>query len=43
MVILSKDSSNDEDDEGQDSVEFPVQIGKYFGSKWGVYLRAPDL
>ncbi len=43
MMIRSKDSSADEDDEeSQESAEFSVQIGKYYGGKWGVHLRAPD-
>ncbi|MBM3131831.1 MAG: SAM-dependent methyltransferase, partial [Chloroflexi bacterium] len=33
----------DEEDEDSNSTEFPVQAGKYYGGKWGLYLRAPDL
>ena len=44
MMIRSKDSGIDEDnDEEQDTAEFAVQIGKYYGGKWGIPLRAPDL
>jgi len=44
MMIQSKDASiSPTDDEDFAVTEFPVQIGKYYGGKWGVHLRAPDL
>ena len=44
-VMSQPDNSDAEesDAEGQDTADFAPNKGEYYGGKWGVYLRAPDL
>lgn len=39
-AIMGKSGAGDDEEEGEGAV---LQGGSYYGGKWGVYLRAPDL
>jgi hypothetical protein len=46
VISQSQESDADEADaeaEEQDTAKFAVVKGKYYGGKWGVHVRAPDL
>ena len=43
MSQSQEDVTENTDDEEPGIAELPAQVGKYFGGKWGVHLRAPDL
>ena len=46
VMSQSQESDADEADaeaEEQDTAEFAASEGKYYGGKWGIYVRAPDL
>lgn len=44
-VMRGESSSSDEEepDDETDEGKFDPAVGEYYGGKWGVYLRAPDL
>jgi methylase of polypeptide subunit release factors len=46
VMSQSQEADVDEEDakpEEQDTAKFAVSEGKYYGGKWGVHVRAPDL
>jgi len=46
VMSQSQEADVDEDDaepEEQDTAKFAVSEGKYYGGKWGIHVRAPDL
>jgi type I restriction-modification system DNA methylase subunit len=43
LMEQSQESDTDDEMEEQDTAEFTGEKDKYFGGKWGVHVRAPDL
>lgn len=43
LARLMRSSGDTEDVENRDEGESPSPEGSYYGGKWGIYLRAPDL
>ena len=42
-VMSQSQESNADEAEEQDTAKFALSEGKYYGGKWGVHVRAPDL